>query len=41
MGAGIAQVAAQQAKLQVIIMDKDAGRMDKSLKFMGNSNNKL
>jgi 3-hydroxybutyryl-CoA dehydrogenase len=32
---GIAKVAAQVAKLDVIIMDKDPARVDKGIKFIG------
>lgn len=35
MGSGIAQVAAQIAKVPVIIVDKDAGRIQSSMQFMG------
>jgi 3-hydroxybutyryl-CoA dehydrogenase len=35
MGAGIAQVAAQVAKLNVILMDREGAVVDKSLRFMG------
>lgn len=35
MGAGIAQVAAQVAKLQVLLMDGDRNKLEKSLKNIG------
>lgn len=35
MGTGIAIVAAQQAKLQVKIMDSNASSLEKSKKFIG------
>jgi len=35
MGAGIAQVAAQVAKIPVVLLDSDAGKMAKSMEFMG------
>lgn len=36
MGVGIAQIAAQVAKIEVILMDKDQQIIDKSIKFMEN-----
>jgi 3-hydroxyacyl-CoA dehydrogenase len=35
MGSGIAQVAASVAKIPVIIVDKDAQRIQNSMQFMG------
>lgn len=37
MGCGIAQVAAQVAKIPVILLDADSEKLNKSLKFMGAS----
>jgi 3-hydroxyacyl-CoA dehydrogenase len=35
MGTGIAKVAAQVAKVEVVLMDKDATRLTKSMDFIG------
>jgi len=35
MGCGIAQVAAQHAKLNVLLIDADRDKLQKSLDFMG------